>query len=177
MLCVGHLSPNSCRRTIDICCQACFITHYVSLTTRDLTSSSLAWKRLTFASSSPTRTCHLGLHRPCESRAEKCGVHDPSMISHLSIKMLRRVLRPDTYAAFALTSVISLTSSAYSRCEWASTALSFQRGDSWRPHLSNSNLSITIYDTVVYSKPFPSRCRAIGYVVTPQPHPSIHHFP
>lgn len=43
------LLPNSCRGTRDICCPGS--THYVSPTTRDFSSSSLAWRSSSFASS------------------------------------------------------------------------------------------------------------------------------
>ena len=122
MLCLGTFRLTPAEEQSIFAAQACFITHYVSPTTRDLTSTSLAWK----CSSSLAhfrRECVIWVYEdPTHAGEVRCtrSFDDKSLIK---IKMLR----PDIYAAFVLTSVISLTST-YSMCEWASACVIFSAG-------------------------------------------------
>ena len=124
MLCLGtfHLTP--AEEQSIFAAQACFITRYVSPTTRDLTSTSLAWKCSSFLAHF-RRECAIWVYEdPCGRSAVSTILRSFDGKSLVRIKMLR----PDVYAAFVLPSVISLTSSTYSMCEWASACVIFSAG-------------------------------------------------
>ena len=122
MPCLGTFRLTPAEEQSIFAAQACFITHYVSPTTRDLTSTSLAWKCSSFLAHF-RRECAIWVYEdPTHAGEVRCtrSFDDKSLIK---IKMLR----PDIYAAFVLTSVISLTST-YSMCEWASACVIFSAG-------------------------------------------------